>query len=617
MNRNEKKRIKPNEEALLAGIEIVKNSPLFSRLYGGCYERGKDQMGKTPAIADRDGRIYLNRDVPFSPEEWAYMIAHCKLHYAFGHFDEDKLPAFDKLMPDGSVKRQVSFDPFLWNAACDIYIARFLSDVKFGRPVCSDIAGMEAAGDNELKIYWHLKECGIPEGVHFGTALPGQSDMQGLDKPVVYKDWQKNGTPSAMFARALVHSVSQTVRDAGGHSYRDPKTETASVRAANWFISHYPLLGGLAAGFKVIEDSRYCVRNEISVAAVDVTAREIYVNPAAGLKEEELKFVLAHEYLHAGLDYAGRCQGRDGYLWNVACDYVINGWLHEMRIGSMPGDTLLYDPELKGMSAEEIYDRIVKEIRKYRKLSTFCGYGKGDFFSEDTGKRKNGAAGIKLDDFCRNALQQGLEYHLGMGRGLIPAGLIEEIRALAMPPIPWDVELGKWFDVYFKPLEARHTYARPSRRQGASPDIPRPRYVPADIPEYSRTYGVVVDTSGSMSAKTIGYALGAIASYSEAKEVPYARVVFCDAEAYDAGYISPGDIAGRVEVKGRGGTVLQPAVDLLQRAEDFPKDAPILLITDGMIEDSLNVKREHAYLLPRGNRLPFRAKGQVFYFEQK
>ena len=199
----------------------------------------------------------------------------------------------------------------------------------------------------------------------------------------------------------------------------------------------------------------------------------------------------------------------------------------------------------------------------------------------------------------------------------IPAGLIEEIRALAVPPIPWDVELGKWFDVHFSPLEARHTYARPSRRQGASPDIPRPRYVPADIPEYSRTYGVAVDTSGSMSAKTIGYALGAIASYSEAKEVPYARVVFCDADAYDAGYISPGDIAGRVEVKGRGGTVLQPAVDLLQHADDFPKDAPILLITDGMIEDSLNVKREHAYLLPRGNRLPFRAKGQVFYFEQK
>ena len=62
---------------------------------------------------------------------------------------------------------------------------------------------------------------------------------------------------------------------------------------------------------------------------------------------------------------------------------------------------------------------------------------------------------------------------------------------------------------------------------------------------------------------------------------------------------------------------IQPATDLLQHADDFPKDAPILLITDGMIESNLSIKREHAYLLPKGGRLPFRAKEQVFYFEQK
>ncbi len=64
-----------------------------------------------------------------------------------------------------------------------------------------------------------------------------------------------------------------------------------------------------------------------------------------------------------------------------------------------------------------------------------------------------------------------------------------------------------------------------------------------------------------MSAKLIGYALGAVASYSDAKDAPYTRVIFCDAAAYDAGYLSPEDTAGRVEVKGRGGTVLQPGVD--------------------------------------------------------
>lgn len=110
-------------------------------------------------------------------------------------------------------------------------------------------------------------------------------------------------------------------------------------------------------------------------------------------------------------------------------------------------------------------------------------------------------------------------------------------------------------------------------------------------------------------------ALGSIASYAAAKDVPFARVVFCDARTYDAGYLAPEDIAGRVNVKGRGGTVLQPGVDMLESAEDFPKDGPILIITDGFIEDKMTIRHEHAFLLPKGNRLPFRTGSKVFYFE--
>ncbi len=401
--------------------------------------------------------------------------------------------------------------------------------------------------------------------------------------------------------------------DAGGYDFQEMQDLTAAQKAAHWFLNHYPLLGGLASAFKIIEDLKYCQREEIQIAAVDVTRAEIYVNPAAGLTPFQLRFVLAHEFLHAGLQHHERCQGRDPELWNVACDFVINGWLREMHIGIMPPG-VLYDETLKNMSAEEIYDKIVNDLRKFSRCETLRGYGKGDIISSAPKSFRTGDT-TSLDEFYRSALQNGLEYSMMTGRGFVPAGLIEEIRALAMPPIPWDVELGKWFDVHFSPLESKRTYARPSRRQGSTPDIPRPSYIPDEISD-SRTFGVVVDTSGSMSAKLLGYALGAIASYSAAKEIPFARVVFCDASAYDAGYISPEDIAGRVEVKGRGGTVLQPGVDLLTGAKDFPKDAPILIITDGWIENDLNVKREHAFLLPRGRHLPFKAAGKIFYFSE-
>ena len=123
------------------------------------------------------------------------------------------------------------------------------------------------------------------------------------------------------------------------------------------------------------------------------------------------------------------------------------------------------------------------------------------------------------------------------------------------------------------------------------------------------TFGVVLDTSGSMERTVLARALGTIASYATSRDVPAVRVVFCDAAPYDEGYLRPEEIAGRV--RGRSGTILQPGIDLLQRAPDFPADGPLLIITDGYC-DRLQVKREHAFLVPRGRSLPFVAKGPVF-----
>jgi hypothetical protein len=40
-------------------------------------------------------------------------------------------------------------------------------------------------------------------------------------------------------------------------------------------------------------------------------------------------------------------------------------------------------------------------------------------------------------------------------------------------------------------------------------------------------------------------------------------------------------------------------------------EGPILIITDGQC-DRLLVRREHAFLIPQGNSLPFVPKGKVF-----
>ncbi len=548
------------------------------------------------AVVTSEGHIHVHPSRRAEAEEWIYVLAHCLLHLGLGHF------------PLRERRRE-------WNAACDCIVAAFLADFKLGRPPEAMRGRVELSVRDEGKLYEQFCRDGIPRALQsYGTAGPTAADMLAVARPPHYYRFSKPPDWPALFGEGLSQAVRSAVLVAGGYAHALGEGSTRisiAEQARRWFINSFPLLGSLAAAFKIIEDPKICARLSISIAAVDMEAGQIFINPAAALSEMECRFVMAHELLHVGLRHDVRCRGREPYLWNVACDYVINAWLIEMGVGDFPRVGGLHDPELKDMSAEAIYDLIVTDIRRFRKLATLRGIGLGDILAPRVDGWWISPDGMRLDDFYRACLTNGLSYHEGQGRGLLPAGLVQEIRALSQPPIPWDVELAQWFDRYFAPLEKLRTYARPSRRQSSTPDIPRPRWVPAPGAEDGRTFGVVLDTSGSMNLKMLGKALGAIASYSMSRDVPAVRVVFCDAATYDQGYMPPEAIAGRVRIKGRGGTVLQPAIDLLEGAEDFPKKGPILIVTDGEC-DPLRIRRDHAFLMPPSSRLHFPARGEVF-----
>ncbi len=585
----------PATEAFEKGLEKVRAHPIFGpMLYRlSIYRReGTPYPPQGWAVVSARGVLYAHPKRRGSADEWAYVIAHGLLHLGLGHFQN---------VPE----------PVAWQTACDCFVARFLKDLKFGHPPEEMRVELDFGSRSEERLYESFVRDGIPPHLAgCGAAGPNAYDMidLGLSHTEDAHNWER------ALAEGLLQAVDAAVELAAGlrqsMSSRE-RAQTEAARARSWFLSKFPLLGSLAASFTLVEDAQVCLRMQISVAAVDEEAQEIYVNPAAGLYEESARFVIAHELLHVGLRHQARRLGRDPYLWNVACDYVVNGWLVEMGIGELPKFGVLYDPELKGLSAEAVYDLIVTDMRRYRKLATLRGVGLGDMLEGGTPEWWLHGEGVALDAFYRRCLTQGLTYHEAEGRGLLPAGLVEEIRALDQPPIPWDVELAQWFDQHFSPLEKRRTYTRLSRRQSATPDIPRPRWVPLAEAHEGRTFGVLLDTSGSMDRKLLAKALGAIASYSLARDVAWVRLVFCDAVAYDEGYVAPDVIAERVRVRGRGGTVLQPGIDLLERAEDFPKTGPLLIITDGEC-DRLHLRREHAFLLPQGSHLPFVPKGPVF-----
>ena len=504
----------------------------------------------------------------------------------------------------------------LWELATLLVADRFCSELKLGQLP-------------EILVYHapHFPSGGIEalfrqfciQGVDAGLRSWYQELTDGhfftqINEPA--PRWGQKNDWTEQFASGITRSVTEVIESVSGSTTISKiNYNSAAQRAKRQMMDYYPLLGALAASFDIEEDPRVCQQYDIRVAAVDVGIRRIYVNPAAGLSQKECLFVFAHELLHAGLNHASRTRGRDALLWNIACDFVINAWLIDMAVGTAPQMGLLYDPKFDGWSAEEVYDDLATDIRRAKKLATLRGVGASDILSQDTGSPFTDA-----EAYCRRALAQGLDRCMvSHQRGMIPAGLIEEIHSLSQPAIPWDVKLAEWFDERFPPPELHRTYARPSRRQGATPDTPRPSIrKPSEELRRSRVFGVILDTSGSMEPKLLGKALGAIASYSLARDVSAVRLVCCDAAPYDIGWVEPERLIERFDIKGRGGTILQPGINILEVAalkQDFPQNGPLLIITDGYCENRLMVRMDHAYLMPTHNQLPFHTKAPIFRVE--
>ena len=609
--------------AIQEAQQIIARHSLFGSLPGAIQIAGADAQFARDGYAridiehqnfsrpPREHRftIALNGFQRASAGEWANIIAQCRLHVVLNHCD-----------PDSGDEA--------WRIACELEAMDLLRHLGIGqRPASLPYSEVALPGRKPQDVAAFIRTGGAEAVALFsghGTAGTGQKGWVAASgtEPLSAKTRKAH---TEIFAKAIRNNVAQAV-DAAGDAARGggPAKSTPNSlaqRSRRWFVANYPLLAALAACFDIIEDAGVCDQLQIAIAAVHSESRQIYINPRYPWTRPIMDFVMAHELLHVGLRHEERRQGRDAFLWNIACDYVINGWLVEMGVGTMPNDGLMLDPELEleKDSCEAVYDRIVKDLRLLRRLGkarTLRGIGAVDMIGDRPSRWWSGP-GTDLDSFYRRALGDGLDLHLRSGaRGTLPGSLVDEINAIQHKAVPWDVRLGQWLDAYFPPLESRRSFARASRRQGSTPDIPRAVYIrPRDLMA-SRTFGVVLDTSGSMSAKLLAYALGAIASYALSREVPLVRVVQCDAGAHDMGYVAPEALAGRVEVRGRGGTVLMPGIELLQQSPTFPKDAPILVITDGFC-DTLTVQREHAYVMPEGGRLPFATRSPVFHFERE
>lgn len=299
----------------------------------------------------------------------------------------------------------------------------------------------------------------------------------------------------------------------------------------------------------------------------------IFVNPdfCATLTEAEVAGVFAHEVMHAVLGHIDRRKGRKRTLWNVAIDHATNLMLKDFGF-TLPANGL-FAPRFRGMTAEQIYDIVVKEpechgFDLHLEPGDLEGsWGRGDDFPTEDERRHMRRA--VLSDMEAERLRRGM--------GNWPGDLAREIGHATSRVIPWQHLLARFFsdirrtDYRLYPFNKKHLW--------------RGIYLPsAGVPGPDHIV-LAIDTSGSVTASDLGEFVTELDRLRDTTDCRL-TLLHCDATIQRAdesngrgATLLPG---GRLA--GGGGTSFVPAFDWIAKKMRAGSPMPDALIycTDGL-----------------------------------
>lgn len=347
-------------------------------------------------------------------------------------------------------------------------------------------------------------------------------------------------------------------------------------------LGRFPLFGILVAYMRLVPSEDY------PIAATD--GRAIYYNPAwfenvrLQKDNDSAMFILAHEVLHSALGHLWRQEWRNRYRWNIATDLVINQIL--VDAGLKGPSSLIYfgttvngvymDPAWKGLSEEQIYDRIpdVPDLFPFPLA--------GDMLDPDqvqddaSGSAGPGSGPEDLRRIWRDRLVKAA--HSARGRGTIPAGIERIIEEILHPTKDWRAVLAE----FVRPTKYDYEWRRPDRR--LLPDL----YIPTLSSDAIENLVVAIDTSGSTLDyydRFVGELEGILRSYPRVN----VWIMTCDADVHQVWNADQDSPIPRM-LKGGGGTSFVPVFEKIRELEIDP--GGVVFLTDG---DGEYPEKEPAY----------------------
>lgn len=290
---------------------------------------------------------------------------------------------------------------------------------------------------------------------------------------------------------------------------------------------------------------------------------------------EKVMFLIAHEVMHICLNHGSRMRSRNPLIWNIACDYAINLILVDSGMEFIEGGML--DKQYEGMSADEIYDKLIEKADKIRQQGGSGQPGEDGMPGFDSMHGPNGDLmepdGLndpaKAAELARN-IQQKVAQAATTARmaGKMSAGLEKFVNEILEPKVAWPDLLRDYMTRITRDDE---TWAKRNRR---FQDV----YLPDRHNERMGPIVIIGDSSGSIwcSPKELEQFASEIQAVADQVRPENIRVVWADTRVASEDVFEDGDTL-KFNPQGGGGTDMRVPLEYVEKYEPHV----VILLTDG------------------------------------
>jgi predicted metal-dependent peptidase len=316
----------------------------------------------------------------------------------------------------------------------------------------------------------------------------------------------------------------------------------------------HPFFGVLALKLQIRE-----AKTEQELAAIKgtagVTPQFMMFSPefVETLTNAELKGLIAHEVMHLALCHHTREGKRDPDVFNIACDFAINPILKDEGF-ALPEGGLLLD-KYRNMSAEAIYEDLMKNATRVSVSGGGSGAPGSQQWGEFTAAGPDGSADQQASarEWAENAAEA---MRAAKSAGKMPASIAREIEEALKPRADWKTILRRFMT---DQVRAHATWSKPNKR--FYPGM----YLPGKTKTGMGPVLFIIDTSGSIDAKTLGVFEAEANAVLESCAPSRVYVIYCDAAVNRVDEFE-GDEPMKLRMVGGGGTDFRPPFDHAERA---------------------------------------------------